>query len=101
MALSKIPLNFSRKIVWHDYLPVEIGKNGVIENLYRFLASFYHNLLAAKGTFEVKTSLSYTFKGNFLNKPFEGEVKITQNGKFVEEVKLRRENKTVTLKRVS
>ena len=101
VALSKIPLNFSRKIVWHDYLPVEIGKNGVIENLYRFLASFYLSLLAAKGTFEVKTNLSYTFKGNFLNKPFEGEVKIAQNGKFVEEVKLRRENKTVTLKRVS
>ena len=100
MALSKLPLNLNRKLLWKDYLPIGGSKNEFIENLYRFIASFYHKLLAVEGIFRNEDGFSYRLKAKLFNRSIESYVKISNKRKFVEEVNLKIDKERYTLKRI-
>jgi len=97
-ALSKVPLNFNQRLEWKDTLPLSALVKIPFLKWVLFLGSFRHGLLTVRNTFGVKNRNSYTFRGSFLNHLFEGTVKVSEKGKFVEEVILKVDDKEYTLK---
>jgi urea transporter/murein DD-endopeptidase MepM/ murein hydrolase activator NlpD len=99
-ALSKVPLNFNRPLEWKDTLPL----SGLVKipflKWFLFLGSFQHELLKVLNTFHVKDKYTYTFKGKFLNKTFEGYVKVSASGKFIDKLSLKVGDKNYFLKKV-
>ncbi len=99
-TLSKLPLNLNRQLMWRDSIPLSALLQFRWKNLVYFAASLYHRLLNIENRYRSKTPLKFTVKGEYLGLTSEGEVKISNEGKFVEEVSLKVANKTLFLKRV-
>ncbi len=98
-ALSKVPLNLSGNISWRDYLPLEVGAKPNLKKILLFAASFHHGLVEIKKTSRRTGGLSFSFKGGGLKGRFEGTVKISPKGKFIEELLLEEDGNKVSLKR--
>ncbi len=99
-VLSKLPLNLSKPLRWSDNLPLSALQRFKWEKLLYFLGSFNHRLLSPKNGYNNRTPNTYRVKGSYFNLKWEGTVKISQKGKFVDEVSLRVGNKNFTLRAV-
>ena len=99
-TLSKLPLNLNRQLVWRDSIPLSALLQFRWKNLVYFAASFYHRLLNFESRYRSETPLKFTVRGEYFGLSSEGKVKISKEGKFVEEVSLKVANKNLSLKRV-
>ncbi len=99
--LSKVPLNFNRKLRWSDVLPLEVLKNPLLKALLRFAASFTHRIAEIKTEAENVDALSAVVK---FNSPFlkgEGSFALDPNGKFLKEARLKEGGREIKIKKIS
>lgn len=100
VALSKLPLNLSKLLEWRDSIPLSTLFQLKWKALLYIAASFYHKLLNVENSFRSKEPYLYTFEGKFFGISYRGDVKISIDDKFIEEVSLKFGNKSLLLKRV-
>ncbi len=94
VALSKVPLNLSGKLLWEDFLPLEVLEKGWLRALLRFLSSFHHGLVNFKASFENVSPFGVRLKYLTYGDYTEGSFTVRVNGKFVEEVVLKKSDGT-------
>ena len=99
-VLSKLPLNLGRPLKWSDSLPLGVLLRFKWEKPVYFAASFYHRLLNLVNRYSSDGGNSYLVGGKYFGLRWEGRVKISPKGKFVEEVSLKIGRKKISLKRI-
>ena len=99
-TLSKIPLNLNRPLEWKDNIPLSALLQFKWKSLVYFAASFYHRLLNFRNRYRSKTPFKLLVRGEYFGLTSEGEVKISKEGKFIDEVSLKVANKNLYLKKV-
>ncbi|WP_022846528.1 urea transporter [Desulfurobacterium sp. TC5-1] len=76
LSSPKIPLHLEKELVWKDYLPIELVEKRFIKAVFRFLASFNHNLYEVKGIYKAVSPFSFKGKIEFLNFQVDTEATI-------------------------
>ena len=77
LALPRIPLSYTPRLAWKDYLPMEIVHKGIKKAVINFASSFSHSLAKIEGDYQFVSP-----------DEIKGEIKTTYNPKIITSLRL-------------